>query len=1458
MHLFWTSFREVNKPVPPLDREGKGPPPEAGKDWEISLAYSVYDRGRWSRKRLSAGGVVDVGTYLIRRAGANAEKVRKGEERAWEYKGTQMLSPSDYLLRSTVVERDGLPQLLLSLYSRVESDLHGQHDRVPLHRAQVRLITRFALNGCNGALVPERTRVDRPAAIPPQQPQQQGFALWPFTRQPITRQRTRAAIGARPSPSAAYPFRLGQGGELNAPIGYRVDGMLYSADAGGGALLALPAAGGRGISVALRGTSQPHLGVSIVPVSDPARPEDRDLYPFFFQDPYRSYFVRPTSPTWRPGTLVSVPAWGRRPAAPAASGRRGPARSGVRPSRPQRRGGRGRREDVDEALLLEGEAQDAWEDAQDEAWHPDDAAEARRRRRRQRPRAAPPRPAPARPPAPVRRAPAPVRPLRRVVVARPGFHEWKLQFTPFEHPDTCRFLSTLKANGIEGLLDFSTTRPWQGGRDHVVGPSGVWVRRRPSWFERHSARSARLRTQPAAAGRRLRGGGPLRRIQLGVVLPPPAGRGAPRGRPPRGAQRWFHFIFDPTTDSSTPSPRRFWRFAPFHENNEYDSARELMNLIAYREDNRQPPLLRQQLAGRQQQVINQLSAWWEKPFAPHVIARLRIAAYQKAVVMKYIDNLVEWGDKLFRRDTMETIQEATQIYILAANILGPRPEKIPPIVSREPLTFQKMRHQLDLFSNFEVRLENLQVRRPFRIAARADVSGASSVLGMATQYFCIPANPQLDKYWDTVADRLFKIRNCMNIQGVVRQLPLFDPPIDPGLLVRAAAAGVDLSSVIASLNAPPPHYRFRFLLSRATRLADEIRGFGAMTLHVLERKDAEGLASLRASGEVTLLDAVRDVRKKQVRQVEEALSELSLQKEHVEMQMQHLNTQLAQLMNPQEEASQKSLTLNKVIAGVTEGVDLVAKVMHAIPEFQTGAAGGFSSPFVTLQLGGQMFGDIASAFASSLEKVMAKNESEAEMAAAQAEYQRRREEWQHELDLLAKEKAQVEKRITETQLKLEICSAELRAHDIDVENARKVQTYLRDKYTNQQLYGWMLGQLSGVYFQAYKVAFDAAQQAERAFRFERGDLSSSFVEFSYWDSLKKGLFAGERLLVDLRRLEAAYVEADRRALEVTRHISLRQDYPLALLELLATGRCQIEVSEALLDGDFPGHYFRRVKTVSLTASGALKPLTNVNGTLTLLENRIRTDANASGSYAQSADAEDSRFLVNLAPIQAVATSRPDADPGLFHLRFDDERYLPFEGAGAISTWRIELRQADNAVDLAQLGDVVLSLSYTARSGGAALEAAARADREKGLSRGGIKPEAHQLVSLRRDLPEEWRKLEAAPAGQEVELLLPLTADRLSPRFRGLDVRVERVLAFAQPKGALPADALKLRLDPPKGSGTPVSGWAPPWPNTHAQRATAEVSGPPGVWKLAVGTTGGKVPDMLDDLVLVLEMRARKS
>ena len=113
-------------------------------------------------------------------------------------------------------------------------------------------------------------------------------------------------------------------------------------------------------------------------------------------------------------------------------------------------------------------------------------------------------------------------------------------------------------------------------------------------------------------------------------------------------------------------------------------------------------------------------------------------------------------------------------------------------------------------------------------------------------YFCMPQNDKLLGYWDTVADRLFKIRHCMNIEGVVRQLPLFEPPIDPGCWCKAAAAGVDLGSVLNDISAALPHYRFNVLVQKATELCAELKSLGRRLLAALEKRDAEELALLRA------------------------------------------------------------------------------------------------------------------------------------------------------------------------------------------------------------------------------------------------------------------------------------------------------------------------------------------------------------------------------------------------------------------------------------------------------------------------------------------------------------------------------------------------------------------------------------------------------------------------------------
>src|SRR5581483_1951523 len=156
--------------------------------------------------------------------------------------------------------------------------------------------------------------------------------------------------------------------------------------------------------------------------------------------------------------------------------------------------------------------------------------------------------------------------------------------------------------------------------------------------------------------------------------------------------------------------------------------------------------------------------------------------------------------------------------------------------------------------------------------------------------------------------------------------------------------------------------------------------------------------------------------------------------------------------------------------------------------------------------------------------------------------------------------------------------------DLQIQQASDVNDFLHSKFTSRDLFDWMAGQLSSVYFQTYQLAFDMARRTERAFRFELGlfDDQRTFIQFGYWDNLKQGLLAGERLGADLLRLPSTYLEENKRELELTKHVSLALTDPIALLALRQDGACFVTLSEQLFDLDMPGLYMRRVKSVAVS------------------------------------------------------------------------------------------------------------------------------------------------------------------------------------------------------------------------------------------------------------------------------------
>ncbi|KAF2012900.1 hypothetical protein BU24DRAFT_484769 [Aaosphaeria arxii CBS 175.79] len=835
------------------------------------------------------------------------------------------------------------------------------------------------------------------------------------------------------------------------------------------------------------------------------------------------------------------------------------------------------------------------------------------------------------------------------------------------------------------------------------------------------------------------------------------------------AQKWFHYIFDPTDTSNLKSPMRYWRMKTFFETEDPQYAEEtiqnLMRFLAKRGNPQELAALSADLRKRLEVMEEAVKRWRKDPFNPYLVARTRTTAFQKAVVMKYLDNLIAWGDHLFRQDTIESINEATQLFILAAEILGERPSEIAPRAKPRVQTFNTLEDKLDSFSNALVQIEELVPAAPSNKVSIRPTKYQPQVASSNILYFCVPKNSKLLGYWDIVSDRLFKIRNCMNLQGIVRELALFEPPIDPMLLVKASAAGVDLGSVLSDMDASLPYYKFTTMNAKANEVCNELRGLGSALLTALEKRDAESLALLRASHEITTLEAVRKIKEKSIQEASEALSAVGNGKSVVQERFNYYNT--IAFMNPWEIAHMSMEGLALVLQIIEAATQPVAASLALIPEIKVGAPTS-----VGVTYGGANLSYSASYFGAFLSRSAGLLSKGAGMAATMGSHWRRKDDWDLQKRLASKELDQFDKQIAGASVRLEISTQELSSHDLQQENAKEIRDYLESKFNNVELYDWMIGQLSTLYFQSYQMAYDISKRAERAYAFELGLPKADFVQFGYWDSMKKGLLAGEKLAYDLKRMELSYLDQDRREYEITKAISLVQLDPVALIQLKETGECFFGVPEALFDLDYPGHYFRRIRTVGVTVPCVVGPHSSFSSTLTLLKSSVRVGATLSnGKYGRRDN--DTRFRDFYAPSQSIVTSTGQNDSGLFETNLRDERFLPFERTGVISSWRLQLGPATMAqIDFQTITDVILHFKYTAREAGEplrsqaiselkakTLDSIAIAESQTGLAR---------FFSLRHEFPDAWHRLWQAPSGQGAttqEARLPILTTRFPFMFR---------------------------------------------------------------------------------------------
>ena len=712
----------------------------------------------------------------------------------------------------------------------------------------------------------------------------------------------------------------------------------------------------------------------------------------------------------------------------------------------------------------------------------------------------------------------------------------------------------------------------------------------------------------------------------------------------------------------------------------------------------------------------------------------------RAVLLNYLEVLLQWGDSLLSKKSQETTRQALIIYDLIEKLLGRRPKRIH--------THDKQSRHMTV-DNF--------------VAASA------------------PLNPRLLNLYEQAADRLSLIHHSTQSQCLSDQSDSLsyytDPTNQPSIQVRHP-------------------YRFSYLLKRALKLTDTVKELGSSLLAAFEKGDAEYLAVLHATHYRQLEQLRLEIRKNTWRESDWQVQALERSMAATQTRLSFVQNLIANGLNSGENgfmvANDNSMAA-RTGAITSEGI---AQGLAFAPDMWFGIKGhgGKTLDYRQAPIGSKLSANFATA-ARLLNAIAAVADSTASQETKEGAWARRHELWNHEVDGLTIEVQQIERQIYAAHRQRDISYRELNNHQRSIDHAIDVQNFMRDKFTKHDLYLFLQQETAALYRQTFDLAMDSARLAQRMFHYERCNITRNFLPDRTWDSMREGLLAGERLQLTLQTMQNAHEDTDDREYELTKHISLRSHFPAAFLYLKLTGTCEIDIPEWMFDLDYPGQYMRRIKNVSLTIPCVKGQYVGVHCRLQLLRSTVRINSSLRDpasicgrrslhlgtatrrttiSNGYNIEPNDPRVKYQYGATESIATSSGQNDSGTFELKFQEDRYLPFECAGAVSRWQIDIPRNGNQFDLDTLNDVVMHLNYTARDGGDILRRAASETAHRHLPGDGLR-----LFELRHDFPEAWTalRLQNSSETDHRDLILKFSRNMFPFLTGNCELRVTRLDLF---------------------------------------------------------------------------------
>ncbi|WP_248747786.1 neuraminidase-like domain-containing protein [Pseudomonas sp. MWU12-2037] len=685
------------------------------------------------------------------------------------------------------------------------------------------------------------------------------------------------------------------------------------------------------------------------------------------------------------------------------------------------------------------------------------------------------------------------------------------------------------------------------------------------------------------------------------------------------------------------------------------------------------------------------------PADPDAIAYSNPIHYRKRIFRDYVETLIEWGDWLYRQLTRDSLTEAKMLYLRAARMMGPAPD-VRGASNWTPKTLSELEGARNL-ECFDALAQSLSVDTLINLPLTSGHALWAPMLDHPD--FRPEINRDLLDVWDTLQARLHNLRHHLTIDGKPIDLPLYDTPINPKDLMRAQAGGGGFN--LRDILTPPivPPYRFMAILPRAQQAVQTLCRFGDQLRQYMEQADRCDQETLQQEHLIEMGDFSRELQDEMLKYAKAMLKALEASRAAIEVREKYFEGVSFRDLNKEEIEAAKSLKqakTNTLLAG------LVSAVGH----------GADSVPnIIGMATGGMKFSGVFQAPATMLG---AYSQTESIWSTLHDRYgsqQRMRDEWNFQHKAALAERAALDKQLEAQKIQIQASVVSLNQQVRSIEQAREMYAFLTQTRTSRaSLYRWMQSKMATLYFQTYDAVTALCLSVQACWQYEIGDYETHFILPGAWVDSHHGFTAGDTLTLGLLRMESAFVHRYERRLTIRKMVSLRdyfaeEEWSDKLLLLESTGKLDFNLDSRFYDSDYPGHYLRQIRRISVTLPALLGPYEMASMTLTQISSKLLIKPDLGGARhlydPQHPDADTTHVRYNLRAQPQIAVSDGLDDDGIgSRFSFDEERYASFERTGAISSWQISIPRTRPGTQerlLASLTDIIVQVEYTALDGG---------------------------------------------------------------------------------------------------------------------------------------------------------------